>query len=271
MITNYPPKLSSPIHRIPMMRAGGSWPISSHRGLRGLSRTPTNSSDPRSAVIANLALPEPGKPTSYRFEGNRIELVAPGPLNGRVKVLVDGKTPEELDGCWLNSRVSRLPNVPDWPAIARVWVDPGYHKADHWTVRVARLNAEQDSFDFALDSASGGPDGNGRATEPFVSRSGRVKIEPSAWLLAYAQKTSRKPVPEGSLFSWDRNFICTDEPAVTLPDGHVELRHVLATGLANGPHFVKLTIDPDAPAITEVRTYRPPLTLLNGWKFRAAD
>ncbi len=194
------------------------------------------------------------------FTGERIELLAAGPLDGKVKVTIDGKTPQDLDGCWQTSRVSRLPNVPDWPAIKQVSVAPSVHEADTWTVRVSHLSPAQDKFDFTLTSAKHGADGSGRADEPFTSRSGRVAIQPGDWTLAYAFDAAHsKGVPEGASFQWERKFVCTDQPALALPNGAVEQRHVLATGLANGPHRVAIALAPEAPAVSEIRAYEPPL------------
>ncbi len=209
-------------------------------------------------AVRSFAPPAPGKTQRYSFIGNRIELLAAGPLDGKVTVTIDGKAPQDLDGCWQDSRVSRLPNLPDWPALKQVSVAPSYHKADTWTLRLTGLDAAQDKFDFTLTSALGGPDGSGTADAAFASPSGRVTLQPGDWNLAYAMQVAKKGVPEGATFQWQRRFVCADQPAVALPDGAVEQRHLLATGLANGSHVVELTVAADAPAISEMRAYQPP-------------
>ena len=209
-------------------------------------------------AVRSFAPPAPGASQRYEFTGNRIEILAAGPLEGKVTVTIDGKAPQDLDGCWQDSRVSRLPNISDWPALKQVSVSSAYHKADTWTLRVTGLNAAQDAFDFTLSSASGGPDGSGKAGATFVSPSGRVTIEPGDWNLAYARHVAGKGVADGATFQWQRRFVCTDQPAVALPNGATEQRHVLATGLANGRHVVELTVAADAPALSELRAYQPP-------------
>ena len=63
----------------------------------------------------------------------------------------------------------------------------------------------------------------------------------------------------GTTVSWERRFVCRDAEPVRLSNGAVEQRHVLATGLPNARHVVELRMAPDAPRISEIRVYRPPL------------
>lgn len=211
--------------------------------------------------VRNLALPKAGQKLRYQIEGNRIEIIAAGPLNGKIDVTIDGKQPEHLNGCWINSRVSPLPNVRDWPAIKQVDVMPGYHKPDRWTVRVTNLSPAQDVFRFTVESTIGGKDGAGSSDQTFNSPSGRVTLVSGDWNLAYARTTSGEGVAEGTAFTWSRDFVCADQPANKLANGEIEQRHVLATGIANAPHIVELSVRPGAPEIKELRVYRPPLKL----------
>jgi hypothetical protein len=207
--------------------------------------------------VRSLPAPRPGEGTSYEFDGNRIELLAAGPLDGKVDVTVDGKAPRDLDGCWQTSRVSRLPTITDWPAIKRVTVDPATHEAERWTITVTNLDDKQEKFDFTLSSSRGAL-GSGKGDQSFTSSDGRVTIEPGDWNLAYARIAGGKGVEDGTSFTFDRHFVCNDQSPVALPNGAVEQRHVIATGLSNGHHVVKLSAAPDAPAISEARAYRPP-------------
>jgi hypothetical protein len=209
--------------------------------------------------VRSFAPPKPGELAHYEFDGDRIELIAAGPLDNKLYLKVDGNAAHELDGCWQTSRVTRLPNVPDWPALKRVDVIPSYHQADAWKVRITHLDAPQEHFDFTVESARNGLEGSGKANEVFKSPSGRITIQPDDWNLAYAKSVSGKGIEEGQSFEWERRFICQDQPAVTTVNGEVQQRYVLATGLANGHHVVELTLAPNTPAISEVRAYRPPL------------
>lgn len=225
--------------------------------LEALVDRPPGDDGNTAAQVRSFTPPVPGETTHYEFEGNRAELIAAGPLDGNIHLSIDGKAPRELDGCWQTSRVTRLPNVPDWPALKKVDINPSYHQADAWTLRVRNLDSMQENFEFDLQSARTGAEGSGSAQALFRSHSGNVTIRPSAWNIAYAKKLSGEGVAQEYSFQWARRFACTDEPAITLADGSVQQRYVLATGLANTRHVIELTVAADSPAIFELRTYRP--------------
>jgi hypothetical protein len=211
--------------------------------------------------VRDLVSPKPGVSAHYEFDGNRIELFAAGSLSGKVRVTVDGKAPRDLDGCWQDTRVSRLPNVEAWPALKQVSVDPTYHEPDRWTVRVSHLNDAQDRFTFDLASKRGGPDGIGTGNQAFKSKSGLVTIQSRDWNLAYARQVAGHGVAEGTTFTWERRFVCDEQSPTSMADGSIEHRYILATGLENGHHTVELTLGSDVPAVSVVRTYRPPWKL----------
>ena len=78
-------------------------------------------------------------------------------------------------------------------------------------------------------------------------------------MLAVARSAVGHGVPEGTVLTWSRHFACADEAPVTLTPVMIEQRHVIATGLANTHHLVRVTVAPDAPAVREVRVYQPDL------------
>ncbi|MET0279492.1 MAG: hypothetical protein ABW278_00005 [Steroidobacteraceae bacterium] len=214
---------------------------------------------PDSPQVVSLPLPQPGIPARYAFTGNRLELLSSSPLQGFVRVRIDGRAQQETDGCWLDSRTTPLPAEQDWPAIRQVRVDPSYHRADTWTLRITGLNAAQDRFRFSLSSELLGADGAGNSQSRFRSPSGRVGIDPQQWVLAAAVKNSGQGVPEGFSIQWHRSFVCGDEAAVTLPGGGSDQRYVIATNLANTSHVAEVELSPTAPEIHEIRAYRPML------------
>lgn len=180
---------------------------------------PQNNGRNTSGQVRSFTPPVPGEKTRYEFDGNRAELIAAGPLDGKVNLTIDGKDPSELDGCWQTSRVTRLPNVPDWPALKKVDVRLSYHEADVWTLRVRNLDISQENFDFDVDSARTGAEGSGSGKDVFKSLSGNVTLQPGAWNLSHAKKTSGKGLAEEQSFQWERRFACGDEPATALANG----------------------------------------------------
>ena len=220
---------------------------------------PQNNGRNTSDQVRSFTAPVPGEKTRYEFYGNRAELIAAGPLDGKVNLTIDGKPPRELDGCWQTSRVTGLPNVPEWPALKKVDVRQSYREEDVWTLRVRNFDTSQESFDFDVESARTGAEGSGSGKDVFKSRSGNVTLQPDAWNFSYAKLISGKGLADEQSFQWERRFVCGDEPPTALANGSVQQRHVLGTGLANAHHVIELTVPSDTPAILELRAYRPPL------------
>ena len=210
-------------------------------------------------LVTDRPLPQ-GPVVRVGFTGNRIELIASEPMDGRVRALIDGKPPATFDGCWQTSRASVLPGVRDWPALRQVTIDPAFHRAERWTATITKLSPKQDDFTFRIVGARTGPDGEGHAGQDFVSPSGRIRIAAKDWVIPDGVALKQQSVPEGFRVTWDRHFVCGDQPAVPLTPGRVEVRHVIATGIPNAAHRLTLSGAPAARgAIGSLRTYRPPL------------
>jgi hypothetical protein len=214
----------------------------------------------RSGLVMSYPPPANGDPKSYQFDGNRVEIIGSGPLDGRVTAQIDGLEPNAIDGCWQTSRATSLDNMPDWPAVRQITVSPGFNQPEIWTATVAHLNADQSDFDFTIVGSKTGPDGQGRANSDFTSLSRRVRIAAADWMIPSAFALAQRKLPEGFKVRWSRDFVCHDLPAVPLDGGAIEVRHILATGLPNGPHRLTLEVQPSFETLVhEIRVYRPPL------------
>jgi hypothetical protein len=214
------------------------------------------------ALVTDLPPPSPGQPRNYRIDGNRVELIADGPLDGKVMATMDGRAPAAIDGCWQDSRTTSLPWVPDWPAIRRVKTAPGFHAPERWTAVITMVDKAKSQFRFTLSGARTGADGAGQGDEDFTSASGRVRIAAEDWTIAKraADHPATGAVPDRFVVRWQRSLACHDLPAVPLSPGRIEQRNLLAATLPNGPHDLKLAVSPGAPRLRAVRVYRPPLT-----------
>jgi hypothetical protein len=206
-------------------------------------------------------LPRRTKGTDYSFEGNRVEVIADGPLDGKITAMIDGTSASDLEGCWITTRATPLVNLTDWPAVRRVTVASDIKQDETWTAKITDLNADQSDFSFILTSDKSGPDGAGRGSMDFTSASGRVRIESRDWTIRDAYALVKRKLPDGTQISWSRRFVCHDEPAITTEsDDKTLVRHVLAAGLRNSAHELTLDVAPEAvPLIRELRVYRPPL------------
>jgi hypothetical protein len=196
------------------------------------------------------------------FEGNRADAVAgwADPYTGaEAEVLVDGKHPSLLPELYHITRPSDTSSV-DWPAVNRIGAQEPLLVED-WTLRILGVNADESRVQFEVRGSSTGPDGGGVSTQRFVSKSGRVVIEPQDWAMARAFELSHKPTPLGFEVTWSVLPMFVDAyREARLEDRTREQSATLALGLANTRHTLELVSrGPRPPVIRAIRVYRPPV------------
>ncbi len=193
------------------------------------------------------------------LEGNRIDaIVKPGPVAPPAAVRIDGRKPSEFHELYGFTRTHARPGGK-WPPIAPVRSEKRLVLED-WTMDVVADRPDAKTFRFSLRGSKTGPDGEGRSDRRFVSRSGRIAIDPDDWNVAYALMLAQvKPVPERFTVTWSVVPYFVDQfvsPGVA--DPAVETTVTLAQGLANTRHVLEIAGDPQTP-IAAIRVYRPPL------------
>jgi len=195
------------------------------------------------------------------FEGNRVDLLAAKGKEerGTARVLIDGKQPSELPELYTVTRPSPTDGV-GWPAAVRVRSERPL-LVEEWTARVTEVNPETNRFTFELSGSQTGPDGAGSSDRRFVSRSGRVVIEPQDWWVENARRLTGKVMPVGYQIKWQVRplFVDTYEPP-RVEDATREYPTTVAQGLANTSHTLELVAEGKTkPALEAIRIYRPPV------------
>ena len=197
------------------------------------------------------------------FEGNRVDAIAAaghdGPL-GTAMVRIDGKAPSEFPELYYHARPSHAPHDRVRPAINRI----GHTKpliAETWTARIIECDAEKNVLTYEVVGSKTGPDGQGDHRKKFVSNSGRVVIEPRRWMVCWAIKYRKKPLPKDFKVTWKVKLQGTDVyRAPKTEDPCREYSTTLAQGLADAAHTLTLTPNRDgATPIGGFRVYQPPL------------
>jgi hypothetical protein len=219
--------------------------------------------DPWQKLVTDVpAKPDAKGAYKLTFDGNRIDLVAgaaPAGKLGTAQVLIDGKAPSSFDELYYHSRPTAAPNVW-WPAIGHFEHEKPL-VAEKWTLKFTECDVEKKVIRFEVSGSVTGPDGAGDASQRFVSNSGRVIIEPSAWAVIWALQYSKKPVPDGYVITWETRPLFVDVyQAPATPDKSLEYATTLAQGLHNGPHTLELVPKGDgALPVAAFRVYKPPL------------
>ena len=192
---------------------------------------------------------EVGKDVSWQgdrltlpFEGNRVDLISEKG-GGAARVLIDGKKPSEFSECVAFTRTS-LSQTGWGPALLRVSSEKP-RLVEDWTLKVTEADEQ---IRFAVTGSKTGPDGEGISSERFVSKSGRVVIEPGDWWVKNIQQMTKAKVPAGFEIKWKAIPLFSD----TYAGDSV----TVAQGLPNGKHMLEIV---GKTSLGAVRVYRPPL------------
>lgn len=189
------------------------------------------------------------------FEGNRVDVIMKQGAGRRVRVRIDGQRPSEFPASYAFTRATHYPQST-WPTLLRVQRGEPLLVED-WTLTLTELSPDYGEVKFTLAGSRTGADGAGVSTARFVSRSGRIVIEPGDWNLAYCLQVFKRPISAGFQITWQVVPQFVDEfvtPEVT--DATQETVVTLAQGLANGHHQLELS-GVARSSIAAIRVYRP--------------
>ncbi len=197
---------------------------------------------------------------SIAFEGNRVEVVAAkgGAYHeDAAKVLIDGRVPSTFPELYYITRPTDTYAV-DWPAVNRVSAEKPLLVED-WSLRVLETNADDSQWRFSVTGSRTGEDGVGSSKERFVSRSGRVVIEPGDYGVNRAYNLRHQLTPAGFEVKWSVIPLFTDVyRAPRVSDPSREYVTILASGLSNDKHTLELiSTGKTDPPIREIRIYKP--------------
>ncbi len=194
------------------------------------------------------------------FEGNRVDAIVKSNSASPLQVLIDGRKPSETPELYGFTRALAKPGGK-WPVIAPIKSEKPLLLED-WTMEVKRDAANEKLYTFTLSGSKTGPDGEGKSDQRFVSKSGRIAIEPEDWNVAFAMMlTGINPAPETFTVRWSVVPYFVDEitsEKAGAPQAGVEQAVTLFQGLKNGKHILEITGKADS-ALGALRVYTPPL------------
>ncbi len=206
---------------------------------------------------------DPSSALMLTFEGNRVDIIPGNPKNvdapGTARVYIDGRPPSNFPEVYEFTLPSKA-HTSWMPAIMRV----GHRTPlvpETWTLTITDITEDASSFSYEVAGSVTGPDGSGNNREPFVSKSGRVLIEPRDFMIEWITGYFKKPCPVGFQVTWSVQTPFTDiyNPGVA-PDPAVERYITTAAGLPKGIHTLMIVPAGDGPVpVREIRTHNPPL------------
>jgi hypothetical protein len=191
------------------------------------------------------------------FTGNRVSLISQSAGTGALRVLIDGRPPSELPESYYFTRPSGVIPPESWPPLYRIKNENPLVE-EHWTLELLELDDTLENFTFRVTGSVTGPDGEGTASERFVSDSGRVVIEPDAWVLPRAFKLKGTPAEPGMKIHWQAKAhghdVYTQPPAL----GQRTVTPIFQGGLSR-THELELIADGVIQQITAIRIHTPPI------------
>ena len=214
---------------------------------------------------------DPNSAMKLRFTGNRVDVTA-GMIEGKLgtaRLLIDGKSPSQNPMLYVFSHTSSAPQT--WfPGLRRV----GRQKPlvlEDWKLKVTEMAEDGKKFSFDVEGSVTGPDGSGSSDELFVSKSGRVVIEPRDHVILDALKIFKVACPPNFEVRWRVLAMFADTFAPeSMPDTKDRAkmteyqtrvqRVTVAQGLTNAEHTLEIVPNGDGPVpVEEITVYRPPL------------
>ena len=186
---------------------------------------------------------------TIQFEGNRVDLIpqistkgGDSPAHGIAHILIDGKKPSEFPDAY---RISR-PQPGPWSPVFLSRVDHDSPLVlEKWTLKLTSVTPDAKTAQTWAYDVSGsvtGKDGSGASDKPFVSNSGRAKIDPAAWFRGF-----HPPLPAGYTIHWDVLPMFVDSySGGKSEDPTKENATTIIQGITNTTHTLELIADDPA-------------------------
>jgi len=190
------------------------------------------------------------------FAGTRADVIFKPNAQGSLSVLIDGKQPSAIPELYGFTRVSAFP-ASDWPVLLKAGAAAPLI-AEDWSLRIDQASADGKACHFALRGTVTGEDGEGYNTNRFVSRSGRVVLEPDDWNVAYSVAVFKRPLPDNYAATWRAVLEGADTAAPGRAPTGVEDCVTVAQSLRPGRHVLELRGTGLADAVQATRFYSPP-------------
>jgi hypothetical protein len=209
------------------------------------------------ARVRTVSLPPSARQGLVRLEftGTRADLLFKPDAKASVLVLVDGKKPSAIPELHGFTRVSSFP-MSDWPVLLKIGTQAPL-VAEDWSLRIDHASVDGKVCHFSLRGSVTGEDGEGCSTNRFVSKSGRVEIEPEDWNLAYCVSVFKRPLPENHTATWQAVLRGADNPAAPSAMPGTEAGVIIAQGLSPGSHVLEVRGENLEEQIRAARFYGP--------------
>ena len=208
--------------------------------------------------ISDLKPVRRGSNIEMVVEGNRIDIITKS-KGSSVNVMIDGRQPSEFPELYQVTRTGYFPYM-NWPCLLRVRSEKPLIE-ETWTATLSNTSQDGKDFNFKVEGSKTGPDGAGNSKTKFVSKSGRVMIEPGDWNIEYGMKVNpnggKKLLGQDFKFTWKVIPMFKNSFAPEAPEKPgMEKAITIAQGLPNAKHKLILK-GSGVSSILAIRVYKP--------------
>lgn len=223
-----------------------------------LVHAPSMTTTPQAGKVLDIPLDAPcvrfdaSGNLDLTFTGNRVVAISDGSGDDTADVLLDGQPMADRPELWAVTRPSTAPKM--WmPAIKQVSFERT-PVAEKWTLTcLPDSTPDGKRVHFRVVGSITGNDGEGFSDERFVSRSGRVVIEPADWHLAWCLGYRKLQLPEGFQVTWETYPLF----AASYESQPAGAETVLVQNCTNEPHQLTLRGPARRLGITAFRVDAP--------------
>jgi len=135
------------------------------------------------------------------FTGNRVVAISGGKGEAAAEVQLDGQSMAPRPEVWAVTRPSTGPQI--WmPAIKQIRFEKAPLAEDWALTCLSDSTPDAKKVHFKVTGSVTGDDGEGFSTEKFVSKSGRVVIDPADWHLIWSLGYKKLKLPQGFQVKW---------------------------------------------------------------------
>jgi len=204
------------------------------------------------------------------FTGNRVDLVyttSDSAPHDSARVFLDESAPSTFQGTYYLTRpYNSKGEVWPWDLPAMIRVDhTNQWVSEEWSCIFTEAKPPYTEFSFKITGSVTGRDGEGRASQDFVSPSGRVIIRKGDaenggdWHLNRSYRVLKTIVNNGDTVKWKTYSISTNVfNTSSTADSSGERSLILFQGIPNTGHILKIkSSGGDLPAISMIKVYRP--------------
>jgi hypothetical protein len=126
---------------------------------------------------------------------------------------------------------------------------------EEWTLKILAIDTLTMQVQFSIHGSKTGEDGTGSSDSTFISRSGKIRIEPGQWFRRKSPGdfTMFSWIKPGDTLEWQVKLMSRDK---VLPEASAVV--TVVQGVANTTHILSLK-GKSLSHLKEIRVYQPPL------------